>query len=79
MAAFTLGRIAYDRRDYREAARWFATYLREEPSGSVAREAAGRLIETEKAAETSYERATRKRLPRRNTPPVRTPALRARS
>jgi hypothetical protein len=50
MAAFTLGRIAYDGRGYRDAARWFGTYLREEPSGSVAREAAGRLIEAEKAA-----------------------------
>jgi transmembrane sensor len=51
MAAFSLGRIAYDeRRNYREAARWFRTYLREEPSGGLAREAAGRLIEAESAA-----------------------------
>jgi len=50
LSAFTLGRIAYDRRSYRDAARWFETYLREEPSGSLAREAAGRLIEAEKAA-----------------------------
>jgi transmembrane sensor len=51
MAAFGLGRIAYDeRRNYREAARWFQTYLREEPSGRLAREAAGRLIEAQRAA-----------------------------
>jgi transmembrane sensor len=50
MSAFTLGRIAYDRRTYRDAARWFESYLREDPSGSLAREAAGRLIEAEKAA-----------------------------
>jgi hypothetical protein len=50
MSAFTLGRIAYDRRSYRDAARWFRSYLSEEPSGSVAREAAGRLLEAERAA-----------------------------
>ena len=51
MSAFTLGRIAYDeRRNYREAARWFQSYLREEPLGGLAREAAGRLIESQRAA-----------------------------
>jgi transmembrane sensor len=51
MAAFTLGRIAYDERHtFREAAGWFQSYLREEPSGKVAREAAGRLIEAYRAA-----------------------------
>jgi transmembrane sensor len=51
MAAFTLGRIAYDeRRRYADAARWFQSYLAEEPGGGLAREAAGRLIEAEKAA-----------------------------
>jgi transmembrane sensor len=51
MSAFTLGRIAYDdRQNYRDAARWFQRYLREEPSGDLAREAAGRLIEAQKAA-----------------------------
>ena len=50
MAAFSLGRVAYDRRNYREAARWFQSYLREEPAGGVAREAAGRLIEVQDAA-----------------------------
>jgi len=51
MSAFTLGRIAYDdRRNYADAARWFQSYLRDEPSGGLAREAAGRLIEAQKAA-----------------------------
>ena len=46
MAAFTLGRIAYDdRHSYAEAAQWFESYLRDEPGGGLAREAAGRLIE----------------------------------
>jgi transmembrane sensor len=51
MAAFTLGRIAHDERhSFREAVGWFQSYLREEPSGKVAREAAGRLIEAYRAA-----------------------------
>jgi hypothetical protein len=51
MSAFTLGRIEYDdRRNYQGAARWFQSYLREEPSGGLAREAAGRLIEAQRAA-----------------------------
>jgi outer membrane protein assembly factor BamD (BamD/ComL family) len=51
MSAFTLGRIEYDdRRNYQGAARWFQSYLREEPSGGLAREAAGRLIEAQNAA-----------------------------
>jgi hypothetical protein len=41
-AAFLLGRAAPPG----EAARWFATYLREAPSGALAREAAGRLVES---------------------------------
>ncbi|MBN1605310.1 MAG: FecR domain-containing protein [Polyangiaceae bacterium] len=45
-AAFLLGRSAPPS----EAARWFTTYLGEQPSGPLAREAAGRLIE-------SYHRA----------------------
>jgi len=45
-AAFTLGRIAFDRRGaYGEAARWFGAYLAEAPSGPLAREAAGRRME----------------------------------
>jgi transmembrane sensor len=51
MSAFNLGRIEYDdRRNYAAAARWFQSYLREEPAGGLAREAAGRLIEAQKAA-----------------------------
>jgi TolA-binding protein len=51
MAAFFLGRIAYDQKgDRRAAAEWFQSYLREEPNGGLAREAAGRLVEAEKAA-----------------------------
>jgi transmembrane sensor len=45
-AAFLLGRGAAPA----AAATWFATYLREQPSGPLAREAAGRLVE-------SYQRA----------------------
>jgi hypothetical protein len=41
-AAFLLGRGAPPS----EAARWFMTYLGEQPSGPLAREAAGRLIES---------------------------------
>ncbi len=45
-AAFFLGRISFDRRrSYREAARWFGTYLREQPGGQLSREAAGRRFE----------------------------------
>ena len=45
-AAFRLGRMDFDqRRAYREAATWFATYLRERPGSGLAREAQGRLME----------------------------------
>jgi transmembrane sensor len=50
MASFFLGRIAYDQRgNPSDAAHWFQSYLREEPAGGLAREAAGRLIEAERA------------------------------
>jgi transmembrane sensor len=46
LAAFLLGRLAFDeQRDYREAARWFATYVAEQPGGSLVREAMGRELE----------------------------------
>jgi transmembrane sensor len=46
VAAFNLGRIAFDiRRSYADAARWFETYLNERPSGPLAREASGRVME----------------------------------
>jgi TolA-binding protein len=64
VAAFHLGRLAFDgRRAYADAARWFATYLAEQPGGPFAREAAGRLVEARerggdaegaRAAATSY-------------------------
>lgn len=45
-AAFALGKVAFDQaHSYAEAADWFATSIREQPGGSLAREAAGRLIE----------------------------------
>jgi TolA-binding protein len=45
-AAFVLGKIAFDqRRAFAEAATWFSASIREQPSGSLSREASGRLIE----------------------------------
>jgi hypothetical protein len=41
MAAYLLGRNA----SAAEAARWFSTYLSEQPDGPLAREASGRLME----------------------------------
>jgi TolA-binding protein len=57
-AAFHLGRLAFDgRAAHAEAARWFATYLAEQPGGPFAREAAGRLIEArERAGDSSGAR-----------------------
>ncbi|HXK19771.1 MAG TPA: hypothetical protein VNG33_18295, partial [Polyangiaceae bacterium] len=46
MSAFLLGRWASGA----QAADWFSTYLREQPSGALAREALGRLIEAYQAA-----------------------------
>jgi transmembrane sensor len=46
VAAFTLGRIAFDHgHAYGDAATWFRRYLAEAPGGNLAREASGRLIE----------------------------------
>jgi TolA-binding protein len=46
VAAFNLARVAFDlASDYPAAANWFRTYLREQPSGSLAPEAHGRLVE----------------------------------
>lgn len=63
VAAFKIARVHFDQRgEYAEAARWFRTYLREQPGGPLAREAQGRLMEAlyrsgdrtgaERAAET---------------------------
>jgi transmembrane sensor len=47
IAAFALGRIAFDQRaDYAGAARWFRTYLGEQPRGRLDRDALGRLMES---------------------------------
>ncbi len=47
VATFTLGRLAFENsHDYLGAALWFRVYLREQPRGSLAREAAGRLLES---------------------------------
>jgi TolA-binding protein len=46
VAAFALGKVAFDQRHaYAQAADWFATYVREQPSGPLVREACGRQIE----------------------------------
>ncbi len=45
-AAFTLGRIAFEKQHaYAEAANWFETYLREQPSGPLMGDSFGRLME----------------------------------
>ncbi len=45
-AAFALGKVAFDQtHDYAQAAEWFSTSIREQPGGSLSREAAGRLLE----------------------------------
>ncbi len=50
-AAFALGKIAFDQsRAYEEAVEWFETTIREQPGGSLVREAAGRLIEARRRA-----------------------------
>ncbi len=46
MSAFLLGRSASGA----QAAQWFSAYLKEQPSGALAREALGRLIEAYQAA-----------------------------
>jgi len=51
VAAFALGRLEFDKRhSHAKAAQWFGTYLKEQPRGSLAREARGRLIEATLAA-----------------------------
>jgi TolA-binding protein len=59
VAAFMLGRIAFDQQKaYQRAAKWFATYLAEQPGGSYAREASGRLLEARSnAGDTKGARA----------------------
>ncbi len=51
IAAYTLGRTAFDQQAaYGKAARWFETYIEEQPSGPLAREALGRLMEARQRA-----------------------------
>jgi transmembrane sensor len=58
-AAFTLGRMAFDQQgDYGEAARWFASYLAEQPNGPLMGDASGRLLE---AHERQGDRAAARR------------------
>jgi hypothetical protein len=46
-AAFSIARVHFDQRAaYAEAARWFRTFLAEQPGGPLAREAEGRLMES---------------------------------
>lgn len=46
-AAYSLARTHFDQRGaYGEATRWFQQYLQEQPSGPLAREARGRLMES---------------------------------
>jgi transmembrane sensor len=50
-AAFTLGRIAFERQHaYAAAANWFATCLREQPSGPLMGDSFGRLMEARSRA-----------------------------
>ncbi len=45
-ASYGLGLVAFDQRgDFAGAARWFDTYLREQPNGPLRAEASGRLLE----------------------------------
>jgi len=66
-AAFALGKVAFDQRHaYGQAAEWFATSVREQPNGPLAREAAGRQIESLRNAGNSAgaQRAARDYLAR---------------
>lgn len=50
-ASFAIARLHFDQLgQYDEAARWFRTYLSEQPAGALAREALGRLMEAEQRA-----------------------------
>jgi len=62
VAAFYLGRIAFDRGAYGVALRWFDTVLTERPDGPLAREAAGRVIEAlEQSGDSAGAREAAKR------------------
>jgi TolA-binding protein len=56
VAAFTLGRLAFDHSHaYADAAKWFRRYLAEAPTGDLAREASGRLIEAYQLSQNRAE------------------------
>lgn len=66
-AAFALGKVAFDQRHaYGQAAEWFATSVREQPNGPLAREASGRQLEALRNAGDSAgaQRAAREYLAR---------------
>ncbi|WP_394839048.1 FecR domain-containing protein [Pendulispora rubella] len=62
-AAFQLGRLCFDQRSLpRDAANWFGTAFRERPSGPLAREVLGRLMEArERAGEMDAAREAARR------------------
>lgn len=59
-SAFAIGLVHFDQRHaYGEAARWFSTYLQEQPGGPLAEQAAGRLMDAaERAGDYATARAT---------------------
>lgn len=60
-SAFVLGKIAVDQQGAAaDAARWFETYLREEPNGALAEQALGRILELKKG-DSSSARTTAER------------------
>jgi hypothetical protein len=58
-SAFGLGLVEFDQRhDYRAAATWFETYLREQPRGPLAEQAEGRVMDAwQRAGEAGRARA----------------------
>ena len=66
-AAFTLGRIVLEKEhDYPQAASWFETYLREQPSGPLMGDAFGRLMEARlRAGDATRARGTAEQYLRR--------------
>jgi len=65
--AFTLGRIVFEKEhDYPQAATWFETYLREQPTGPLMGDAFGRLMEARlRAGDTPRARASAEQYLRR--------------
>jgi hypothetical protein len=61
-SAFLLGKVAADQQGSPgEAVTWFETYLREEPGGSLAEQALGRLIELRRRSDPGAARASAER------------------